>query len=68
MATVVFYATLKTMEGEAHKIKETVKEKFVKTLLAGYALWPVAHAINFRFIPTKQRVLYINIVQVLVYT
>ncbi|KAK9819868.1 hypothetical protein WJX72_003457 [[Myrmecia] bisecta] len=64
VATVLFYASLKTMEGEAHKIKETLQEKFVKTLLAGYALWPIAHAINFRFIPNKQRVLYINVVQV----
>jgi len=36
----------------------------VKTLLANYAMWPLAHIINFKFIPSKQRILYINCVQV----
>lgn len=29
-----------------------------------WTVWPVAHAINFRFIPNSQRLLYINTVQV----
>ena len=61
---VVFYSYLKTAEGERHRIGETLRDKFVPTLLAGYAFWPLAHIINFRFIPGSQRVLYINCVQV----
>ena len=41
-----------------------MKDKFWPTLLAGYAVWPLAHVINFRFIPNSQRVLYINAVNV----
>ena len=29
-----------------------------------WKVWPIAHAINFRFIPSSQRVLYINTIQV----
>lgn len=29
-----------------------------------WKVWPLAHAINFRFIPSSQRVLYINSIQV----
>ena len=35
----------------------------MSTLLAGYTVWPLVHVINFRFIPSSQRVLYINCVQ-----
>jgi protein Mpv17 len=63
-ATLVFYSIIKTMEGEAHKITSTIKEKFWPTLLAGYTVWPLAHIINFRFIAGNQRVLYINVVNV----
>lgn len=34
-------------------------------LLANYAIWPLAHLINFRFVPSQQRILYINAVQVI---
>lgn len=50
--------------GQSDKIQQTLKDKFWPTLLAGYAVWPLAHVINFRFIPNSQRVLYINAVNV----
>ena len=40
------------------------QEKFMPTLLAGWTVWPLVHVINFRFIPSSQRVLYINCFQV----
>ena len=55
---------LKCAAGQSDKIKDTLKDKFWPTLLAGYAVWPLAHVINFRFIPNSQRVLYINAVNV----
>ncbi|DBA72369.1 hypothetical protein WJX79_001307 [Trebouxia sp. C0005] len=60
----LFYSIIKTMEGQSDKITQTLKDKFWPTLLAGYAVWPLAHVINFRFIPNSQRVLYINAVNV----
>ena len=29
-----------------------------------WKVWPLAHTINFRFIPSSQRVLYINSIQI----
>ena len=36
----------------------------MKTMLFGYCVWPAAHVINFRYVPSDLRVLYINCVQV----
>jgi Mpv17 / PMP22 family len=33
-------------------------------MLFGYCVWPAAHVINFRYVPSDLRVLYINCVQV----
>ena len=54
-------------EGKPDQIVQTLKEKYVKTLKAGYAIWPLAHIVNFRYVPTEQRVLYVNAVQVRVW-
>ena len=48
VGTVIFYSAFKTMEGDAASIPATLREKFIPTLLAGYALWPMVHIINFR--------------------
>lgn len=61
---VLFYSVFKTLEGRPWSIQSTIREKFFPTLFAGYAVWPIAHIINFRFIPTQQRVLYINVITV----
>lgn len=41
-----------------------LQEKAVPTLLANYAVWPLAHALNFYFVPTEQRILYNNFVAI----
>ena len=51
-------------QGTPSLIIPTIKAKLIKTLLANYAIWPLAHIINFKFIPSSQRILYINCVQV----
>lgn len=43
---------------------QIIREKLVKTMLFGYCVWPAAHVINFRYVPSDLRVLYINCVQV----
>lgn len=32
--------------------------------MANYVLWPAAHFINFKFVPTQHRILYNNVVSV----
>ena len=44
----------------ANKIKSDLKTSVV----GSWSVWPIAHAINFKFIPNSQRVLYINTIQV----
>ncbi|CAL5219254.1 g1050 [Coccomyxa viridis] len=61
---VVFFFATKTLEGLPHKLPEVLREQYVKTVLAGYLLWPLAHIINFKFIPADLRILYVNCVQV----
>lgn len=41
-----------------------LKAKYVPTLIAGWKLWPLAHFINFAFIPNQHRILYTNVVSV----
>ena len=38
--------------------------KLVPTIVANYVLWPAAHFVNFRFVPTEHRILYNNCVSV----
>ena len=41
-----------------------VKRDLMTQVTGSWTVWPIAHAINFRFIPTSQRLLYINTIQV----
>ena len=33
-------------------------------MTGSWKVWPLAHTINFRFVPSNQRVLYINSIQI----
>lgn len=52
------------MLNRATAAPQIIREKLVKTILAGYCVWPAAHVVNFRYVPSDLRVLYINCVQV----
>lgn len=41
-----------------------VQEKLLPTCKASLKLWPIAHAVNFALIPSQQRLLYINVISV----
>jgi hypothetical protein len=45
-------------------VSMVVQDKVVPTLLANYTVWPLAHALNFYYVPTAQRILYNNFVAV----
>lgn len=49
----VYFAVIKTMEGSPELILATLQSKFVPTLAANYVIWPIAHLINFRFVPSE---------------
>jgi len=63
--TSLFFAVMCCMEGRAHAALQSVRTKLVPTLKLNYLLWPAAHCINFAFIPSDQRILYINCVAIL---
>lgn len=44
-----------------------MRAKLGPALKANYLLWPAAHVVNFGFVPSEQRILYINCVAVVWY-
>eukprot|EP00741_Cyanophora_paradoxa_P008994 tig00001424_g8707.t1 len=62
--TSIFFGFMETINGRADNVIPTIEQKLWPTLLANWKLWPAAHVINFKFIPSNQRVLYINVVSV----
>lgn len=62
--TCVFFAVLRSLEGHPELILPTIQDKLIKTVAANYVIWPAAHFINFRFVPSEQRILYNNVVSV----
>ena len=43
---------------------DKIKNELLVSVTGSWKVWPLAHAINFRFIPSSQRVLYINSIQI----
>ncbi|KAI8104481.1 hypothetical protein M9434_003036 [Picochlorum sp. BPE23] len=62
--TCVFLAFLTTLEGHPESIMEVIQRKLAPIFLANLTVWPVAHLINFRFVPPEQRILFNNIVAI----
>lgn len=60
---VIFFTAVKLLEGQLHRLHEVLREKYLKTLAAGYLLWPLALIISFRYVPSDLRILYLNCVQ-----
>ena len=52
--------------GQNHpeNILPAIQAKLVPMMIANYAVWPIAHVINFKFVAPQQRILYINCCQV----
>jgi len=66
MFSVLFFLPMALMEGKtlANSWSEFVK-KFPTVYLVDWVLWPPCQIINFYFIPTHYRLLYVNSVTVL---
>ena len=57
------YVALLEAKGIAYVVNKT-KNELLTAVTGSWKVWPLAHAINFRFIPSSQRVLYINTIQI----
>jgi hypothetical protein len=44
------------------EIKELVEEEYVTTFAYDTAIWPVAQAINFRYVPARFQAIYVNVI------
>ena len=64
LCTLLFYAYKCASEGRPSHYTAELQEKLLPTLKAGWSLWPVAHVVNFAFVPTQHRILYANFVSV----
>lgn len=53
-----------SQEGHWEDIQRTLSEKLWRTWLISQLIWPLAHVVNFAFVPSEQRVLFVNIVSV----
>ena len=60
--TAVFFALIRVWEGHPEAVMSTLQAKFWPTLAANYMVWPLAHIINFKFVPSQFRILYNNAV------
>jgi protein Mpv17 len=64
IALVLFFSCFALLEGRSlAALRAQLRAKFLPTLVKGFALWPAAHLINFRYIPNQMRILYVNMVQ-----
>jgi len=61
----VFFTYLGLVNGDSvATIVDKVKSDLLSACQGSWKVWPLVHAINFRFVPTKFRLVYINTVQV----
>mmetsp|Transcript_8111 Transcript_8111/g.17483 ORF Transcript_8111/g.17483 Transcript_8111/m.17483 type:complete len:271 (-) Transcript_8111:156-968(-) len=64
--TVGFFTFIGLLEGNStDQIIDKIKADTWTGVTGSWRVWPIVHAINFRFIPTSQRLLYINSIQIL---
>ncbi|KAJ1920373.1 hypothetical protein H4219_001348 [Mycoemilia scoparia] len=62
---VAFFGAMTAMETKGlEEFQEKMKEKYVSTLIANYAVWPAVQTINFTIVPTIFRVPFVSVVSV----
>ena len=62
---IMFFGYMGLLEGRnVMGTVDQIKNDLMTQVTGSWKVWPVAHAINFAFIPTSQRLLYINSIQV----
>jgi len=62
---IMFFTYLGATSGQGpSEIAAKIKADLVAAVTGSWTVWPIAHAINFSLIPTEQRLLYINSIQI----
>lgn len=56
IGTVLFFTVVTLLEGRPSAVAAVVAAKFWPTLIANYAIWPLAHLINFKFVAPQYRI------------
>jgi hypothetical protein len=62
--TCVFFAFLKGIEGHPELILPTIQAKVLPTIAANYVIWPAAHVMSFKYVPSHHRILYNNVIAI----
>lgn len=61
----MFFTYLGLAEGKSvDDIQKKIKNDLATAVMGSWTVWIPAHTINFKFVPTSQRLLYINTIQV----
>ena len=61
----VFFTYLGLVNGDSFGvIADKVKNDLFAACQGSWKVWPIVHAVNFKFISTKHRLVFINAVQV----
>jgi len=61
----MFFGYLNLMEGKSlEDLKNKLSADLKTAVMGSWAVWVPAHTINFAFVPTSQRLLYINSIQI----
>jgi protein Mpv17 len=62
---VMFFCYLGVLEAKGVQyVIDKTKNDLINAVTGSWKVWPLAHTINFRFVPSSQRVLYINTIQI----
>jgi protein Mpv17 len=62
---VMFFSYLGLTEGKTvDQIQTKIKNDLQTAVMGSWAVWIPAHTINFKFVPSSQRLLYINSIQI----
>jgi len=62
---ICFFTFLGLAEGKGpSEISAKIQNDLATAVMGSWSVWVPAHAINFRFIPSNQRLLYINSIQI----
>ncbi|CAN0555673.1 unnamed protein product, partial [Ectocarpus sp. 12 AP-2014] len=60
----MFFTYLGLAEGKSvDDIQKKIKNDLATAVMGSWTVWIPAHTINFKFVPTSQRLLYINTIQ-----
>eukprot|EP00752_Nemacystus_decipiens_P009532 g8520.t1 len=63
--TLIFFTWIGVTSGNSpSEIVNKIKSDLIQGVVGSWTVWPLAHTINFKYVPTEQRLLYINSIQI----